>query len=68
MNQLDHPDTDLHQQQVRSITRGGRQAADSAAMEAYWLALESGKSKDEANEIFSQTYINVLHGVDKMHG
>jgi hypothetical protein len=60
-----HPDHLLHQQQVRSITRGGRQAADSAAMEAYYDAIEAGKSREEANKIFSQTYINVLHGNQK---
>ena len=60
MLNLQHPDTLLHQHQVKQITRGGRQAADDIAMEAMWLALEGGKSKEEANKIFSQTYIKVL--------
>lgn len=57
-----HPDTHLHQQQVKAITRGGTQAADDQAMEAYWMALKEGKSKEEANKVFSNTYIKVLHG------
>lgn len=57
-----HPDTLLHQHQVKQITRGGRQAADSAAMEAMWCALDRGKSREEAKDIFSQTYIKVLYG------
>ena len=57
-----HPDTHLHQQQVKQITRGGKQAADDKAMEAMFDALDSGKSREEANQIFSQTYINVLYG------
>lgn len=63
MLNLQHPDTHLHQQQVRSITRGGTQAADDKAMDAYWQALEGGKNREEANKIFSQTYIQALnHG------
>jgi hypothetical protein len=59
---LPHPDELQTRQQVKSITRGGTQAADDKAMEAMWVALESGRSKEEANEIFSQTYIKVLYG------
>lgn len=66
MTQQSHPDHYLHQTATKAITRGGRQAADSAAMEAYWLALEGGKSREEAEKIFSKTYQQVLHGVDKL--
>lgn len=58
-----HPDFLTNQTAVKAITRGGRQAADDKAMEAMWQALESGKSREEANKIFSQTYIQHLHGI-----
>jgi hypothetical protein len=51
-----HPDHLLHQQQVRSITRGGRQAADSAAMEAYYDAIEEGCTLEQAAKVFIKTY------------
>ena len=56
MTVIPHPDALTNQQAVKSITRGGRQFADDQAMEAMWQALEEGKSKEEAGEIFSQTY------------
>lgn len=59
---VEHPDTLTNQIAVKQITRGGRQAADDQAMEAMFDALDSGKSKEEANEIFSNTYIQVLNG------
>jgi hypothetical protein len=57
-----HPDTHLNHHATRQITRGGNQAADDVAMEAFWKALDSGKSKDEAGEIFIKTYQKVVHG------
>ncbi len=57
-----HPDELLHHHATRQITRGGTQAADNAAMEAYWQAIEAGKSKEEAGEIFRETYQKCLHG------
>lgn len=60
MNQPQHPDLLLHQQQARTITRGSRQAADTAAMNAYYDAIEAGKGKEEANEIFTNTYKQFL--------
>lgn len=62
MTQIDHPDELLHRTQVKAITRGSRQAADDAAMDAMWDALEAGKSREEAETIFSQTYIKILYG------
>jgi hypothetical protein len=56
MTTTPHPDELLHQQQVKAITRGSRQAADDKAMDAMWEALEAGKSNKEAAEIYSQTY------------
>lgn len=52
----DHPDTLANQTAVKQITRGSRQAADDAAMEAYWQAIERGESKDKAGEVFIKTY------------
>lgn len=60
MTVIPHPDELANQTAVKAITRGGRQAADDQAMEAMWQALEQGRSKEEANEIFSQTYIRAL--------
>lgn len=58
-----HPDTYLHHQAIKQITRGGTQAADDMAMEAMWQALEKGESKEEAGKIFSDTYKNCLYGI-----
>lgn len=57
-----HPDTHLHQQQAKAITRGGKQAAEDAAMEAMWQAMERGESKQEVERIFFDTYKNVRNG------
>lgn len=57
-----HPDTTHDWQSLKAINRGGMQSADDAAMEAYWLALDGGASKEEANNVFSDTYKNCLHG------
>lgn len=62
MIQQPHPDLTLNWQSLKAITPGSRQAADDQAMEAYWKALESGMSKDEAGEIFINTYQKFLHG------
>lgn len=51
-----HPDLLTDQQATKAIARGGRQAADDQAMEAYWLALEEGKSVDEAGVAFIKAY------------
>ena len=60
MLNLTHPDEITNQTATKQMTRGGMQAADGQAMEAMWQALDSGKSKEEANQIFSQTYINTI--------
>jgi hypothetical protein len=64
MLNLSHPDELKDWQDLKALKRGSRQAADDQAMNAMWEALESGKSKEEANKIFSDTYIKCLHGVD----
>jgi hypothetical protein len=61
MNLQPHPDALLDHHATRQITRGGTQAADDKAMEAYWQAIEAGKSKDEAGEIFIKTYQKVVN-------
>lgn len=55
-----HPDLLL--QQFKQITRGSRQYAEDIAMEAYWQALDEGKSVDEAGIIFIKEYQKCLHG------
>lgn len=62
-----HPDLLADHHAAKQITRGGRQAADDVAMEAYWQALEAGKSKDEAGEIMIKTYQKVLYGSINIH-
>lgn len=57
---VEHPDTATDWQSLKAITRGGRQAADDQAMEAYWLALESGRTAEEAETIFSDTYYKIV--------
>lgn len=57
---VDHPDTITDWQAFKELKRGSRQAADTAAMNAMWDAIEAGRSKEEYEAIFSQTYINVL--------
>lgn len=58
----EHPDLLAQQHAVKAITRGARQSADTAAMEAYYDAIEEGKSKDEAGEVFIKTYQKSLYG------
>lgn len=63
MNQTEHPDTLPNQTATKAITRGSRQAADDQAMNAMWEAIEEGKSREEAEEIFCNTYLkNIGHG------
>ena len=56
MLNLQHPDTIPNQTAVKQITRGGHQAADDIAMEAYWMALSAGMDHEVAAEVFSKTY------------
>lgn len=60
MLNLPHPDTLKDWQDFKAIKRGSMQAADDAAMEAYWLAMEAGLSKEEAEKIFNDTYKLVI--------
>jgi hypothetical protein len=62
---IDHPDLATDYQTLKAITRGGAQAADDKAMDAYWLAMESGESKEEAGKRFSETYQKFVNGMDK---
>lgn len=63
MTHVPHPDEPLHRTQVKQITRGSRQAADDQAMNAMWEAIEAGKNREEAEEIFCNTYLkNIGHG------
>lgn len=57
-----HPDLLLQQDQVKQIKIGGTQSADDQAMDAYWLAIEQGKSKAEAAVIFFNAYLKIVHG------
>jgi hypothetical protein len=52
MLNLEHPDhlTDLHA--LKQIQRGGMQAIETAAMNAMWDAIEQGKGREEAEEVF----------------
>lgn len=47
-----HPDTitDLHR--LNQISRGGKQAIETAAMNAMYDAIENGASKEEAEKVF----------------
>lgn len=56
----EHPDLLLQQHAIKQIARGSRQFADDKAMEAYWSALEEGKSAEEAEAIFSETYYKIV--------
>jgi hypothetical protein len=60
MLNLPHPDELKDWQDLKALKRGSRQAADDQAMDAMWEAIESGKSREEANEIFSTTYMSFL--------
>lgn len=52
----------LNHRATKSITRGSRQSADTAAMEAYWRAIDEGKTVDEAGEVFVRTYQKMING------
>lgn len=62
MTTTPHPDTLTDWQAFKELKRGGRQAADDQAMAAMWQALESGRSREEANKVFNDTYKKVIHG------
>lgn len=62
MTTTPHPDTSLDWESLKAIKTGGTQAASTAAMEAYYDAIEEGKSKDEAGEIFIKEYQKSLYG------
>lgn len=54
-----HPDTIKDWHDFKAIKRGGRQEADTAAMNAMWDALEAGKGREEAETIFLNTYKSI---------
>lgn len=60
----EHPDLLLQQSQAKQITRGGTQFADDKAMDAYWQAIDEGMNKDEAGEVFNDTYKKCLNGTN----
>lgn len=57
---VEHPDALTNHPAVKAITRGSRQSADDAAIEAYWQAIEQGKSAEGAEAIFSDTYYKIV--------
>lgn len=57
-----HPDTTTDYRALKAIRRGGTQSADTAAMEAYYDAIEEGKTVDEAGEVFIRIYQKCLYG------
>jgi hypothetical protein len=68
MLNLPHPDELKDWQDFKAIKRGGKQVADTAAMEAMFDAIEAGLSRSEAERIFSQTYKKEVNGMDKLQG
>jgi hypothetical protein len=57
-----HPDTLTDWQASKKITRGGREAADDASIEAYIRAYNAGASEEEIKQAYFGTYKKVLHG------
>lgn len=53
---VEHPDTLSDWESLKAIKTGGTQSADTAAMEAYYDAIDGGMSKSEAGEVFNKTY------------
>lgn len=60
LTQPQHPDTHTNYRALKQIRRGSRQAADTAAMEAMYDAIEAGRSKEEAEKVFNDTYKQFL--------
>lgn len=58
----DHPDTLQAYHAAKQITRGGNQAADDQAIKVYHRALDEGRSKGEAEKVFSETYLKIVYG------
>lgn len=58
----EHPDTSLDWESLKAINRGGTQSADDRAMDAYWRAINEGRSKEEAAVIFFNAYLKIVHG------
>lgn len=63
---VDHPDLYEAHRAAKAITRGGTQATDDVAMEAMWRALDSGKTKEEAEKVFFETYKKVKDGKEAL--
>jgi hypothetical protein len=57
-----HPDELLNKKQAYMIRRGGKQAAEDAAIAAYIAACEEGMSKEECERVHSETYLKFLKG------
>jgi hypothetical protein len=55
-----HPDELLNRKQFLELKRGGRQAAEDAAIEAYIKACNEGKSDEEAGRIQSEVYMKMI--------
>ncbi len=58
----DHPDLHEAYHAAKQITRGGTQAADDQAIEAYHRAIDEGRSKGEAETKYFETYQKAVHG------
>lgn len=56
MTQEPHPDTLTAYQQAKAITRGSMQAADDQAIKAYHRALDEGRSREEAEKQYFETF------------
>lgn len=62
----DHPDTLTAYQQAKSITRGSMAAADDAAIKAYHRALEEGRSREEAEQQYFETFKRFNNGKETL--
>ncbi len=58
----EHPDTLQDYHRLKQIEKGGKQALETAAMNAMWDAIDEGKGKEEAERIFFSFFNKQSHG------
>lgn len=59
-----HPDTLSAYQQAKAFTRGSMQAADDTAIKAYHKAIDEGRSRQEAEQQYFETYTKFYDGTN----
>lgn len=62
MLNLPHPDALTDQIKTKAVNRGGMQAIEDKALNAYHRALSEGKGREEAESEYFKTFQKGLYG------